>query len=98
MDKIPTKVYTTDTPDNVLIWEGAVPFKLSVGDMIFYGDGWGGAQIRRAYYDLDGDQELYIDDHTNEMKEHVKKYGLFNINRGEHGTRHPNPTRKDSHE
>lgn len=82
MSTISTKLYTTDSPSNVLFWEGKMPFKVCQGDIVFFGDGWGGQRIVQAYYDVDGSQELYIDDSTNEIKNHVKKCGLFNITRG----------------
>lgn len=84
MNGIPTKLYTSDSPDNILFWEGQVPFKLSVNDMVFFGDGWGGQRVVRAYYDVDGSQELYFEDHTNEIKDHVRQFGLFNVTRGNH--------------
>lgn len=46
---------------NLKLWEGELSAIPPVGDVIFFWDGWGGAPVRRVYWDLaDNSVEIYI--------------------------------------
>jgi len=62
--------YNTSTK----VWEGNLDAVPREGDVIFIFDGWGGAPVRRVYWELDDNSvELHINDPNGSYRDEMSK-------------------------